>query len=598
MPRRLRLSSILLSAVCAALRLTAQPADAPVLPLDDLRPGQTGEVWTVFQGNKPEAFSVKVTGVVRNALGPGKNMILCELTDPRVQSMGAVAGMSGSPLYIDGKVAGVLSYQIQRFETVRYAGFTPISDMLEISALPAIPTAPALPLPNPSLPVKGNRDTRTGSLAEGDLRPLQPVFAVSGIAPEVAALFEPQLQSLGLAINALGGSTTGATATGPADVSAPPPALQPGDVVSAALATGDITLAATGTVSYANGGRILAFGHPMLSLGATELPMAEAEVVTILPSQLNSVKVANTGRVIGAFSQDRLSGIYGEIGRKPAMVDVEVNLPTRLNRKSLRFAVVRQEFLLPALTATGLTQAVMGSNEAGLTKGFRLTTTITYPGLEPLRLSRVYPGPQGFAAGAGEFVQNLQQWIFNPFERTFPERIRFDVEETPSIPVGLVENVVLSRASAAPGSRVTATLSLRAFQQPAETRTVDIDVPAEWAGKDLEVVVASGPVLDDLTGQPKTPAITAQNSFADYLELLRRRRAADGLYLAVLERTPVFTDQRDQTPELPGSLARIAQAADDSRFQRRSAMTPLWETRLLDGRLFSDAVRRPLRVED
>src|ERR1043165_4113237 len=114
-----RFICLLAVGVCALARAlpASQPADAPIIPLDDLQPGQRGEVWTVFRGTEPEPFTVEVTGVVRNALGPGKSLILCQLTDPRVQMMGAVAGMSGSPLYIDGKLAGALSYQIQRFET-------------------------------------------------------------------------------------------------------------------------------------------------------------------------------------------------------------------------------------------------------------------------------------------------------------------------------------------------------------------------------------------------------------------------------------------------------------------------------------------------
>src|SRR5262245_20587818 len=135
-----RLVSFLL-ALSAFAVARAQPADAPLLPLDDLKPGQRGEVWTVFRGTQPEPFAVEVTGVVRNALGPGKSLILCQLTDPRVQGMGAVAGMSGSPLYIDGKLAGALSYQVQRFETTRYAGFTPAADLAEVQA-----KAAALPL--------------------------------------------------------------------------------------------------------------------------------------------------------------------------------------------------------------------------------------------------------------------------------------------------------------------------------------------------------------------------------------------------------------------------------------------------------------------
>src|SRR5688500_1330019 len=128
--RRLTFSLVVLAALSRAV--FAQPADAPVIPLDELKPGQQGVVWTVFQGTQPEPFSVEVTGVLRNALGPGKSLIVCQLTDPRVQKMGAVAGMSGSPLYVDGKLAGALSYQIQRFETVRHAGFTPAADLDEV----------------------------------------------------------------------------------------------------------------------------------------------------------------------------------------------------------------------------------------------------------------------------------------------------------------------------------------------------------------------------------------------------------------------------------------------------------------------------------
>src|SRR5437868_14880137 len=121
-----------LSLVVLSRAFAAAPTSGAVIGIDDLKAGQHGEVWTVFRGTEPEPFAVEVTGVVRNALGPGKALILCQLTDPRVQNMGAVAGMSGSPLYIGGKLAGALSYQIQKFETVRYAGFTPAADLAEV----------------------------------------------------------------------------------------------------------------------------------------------------------------------------------------------------------------------------------------------------------------------------------------------------------------------------------------------------------------------------------------------------------------------------------------------------------------------------------
>lgn len=602
-----RLVSVLGLAALLAVLARAQPADAPLLSLAELQPGMKGEVWTVFRGNQSEPFSVQVTGVLQNALGPGKSMILCELTDPRVQSMGAVAGMSGSPLYIDGKLVGVLSYQIQRFETVRYAGFTPIADMLEISALPTTAPAPASPLP---IPIRSERETRTAddttatrssasSAARagfGDFRPFAPVFNLGGLSPQAAAVIAPQFEALGLSTISLGGNLGSAASESAPEAALPD--LKPGGVVAAALAVGDITLSAGGTVSHVDGKRLLAFGHPLLSLGATEVPMAEAEVVTILPSSLNSIKVSNTGRVIGAFSQDRLSGIYGEIGRMPKLVPVEISLPARLNRRNLNFSVIQHEMLLPAIAAAGLTQAVVGSNEAGLTRGFILTATVDYPGRAPVQFSQVYPGPQGFTQGVGEVTQNLQLWLFNPYERTFPERIRFAVEETPEVPVGYVESFQVSRRVAAPGEVITATLGWRGFQAEKYSETLNIPVSPDWVGKDLEIVLLPGRALDELTGRPRTLGVHQLRNFDEYLAMLRDNRQPDGLYLAILERTALFTDHTARTVELPGSLERIARGADAARYQRREAAVSLYEQHLLPGRLFNATLRRPLTVSE
>ncbi len=586
------LAALLLLSTFVANQLPAQPANAPLIPVNELQPGMKGEVWTVFKGHEPEPFAVQVTGILRNALGPGKNMILCELTDPRVQAMGAVAGMSGSPLYVDGKLAGVLSYQIQRFETVRYAGFTPINDMLEISALPAGRENFA---PTP-IPIKGSSESRVASGSSlAPFSPISPAFSLGGLTPGVAASLQPQFSALGLDVVALGGNSGGGENPAPPETS---PALRPGDVVAVALAVGDISLAGTGTVSHVDGNRILAFGHPMMSLGATELPMASAEVVTILPSLNNSIKVSNAGGIIGSFSQDRLSGIYGEIGRKPAMVPVEVNFPGRAKRKSLHFEVVRNEQVLPLVAATGLAQAVMGSNESGFARGFRVTTTVEFPGAEPVEISQIYTGPQGFNQGIGDFVKNLSLWLFNPYERIFPSNIRFNLEDTPETPQGVVELVQLSRNDAAPGERVDLTVGWRGFQRSAELETVSLDVPREWAGRELEVVLTTGPELDEMTGRSRSVPVAQLRSFDEYISALRNFRESDGLYLAVVEKAHLLTDQREVTQDMPGSLERIARNADEMRFRSRDAIHPLWEKRLLPGRLFSVLVRKPLVISD
>lgn len=580
----------LLGLVAAVVVASAQPVDAPVMPMDELRPGMKGEVWTVFQGTTPEPFEVEVTGIVRNALGPGKSLILCRLTDPRVQPMGAVAGMSGSPLYIDGRLAGALSYQVQRFETVRYAGFTPVADLLEVRRIAMnadrqTTGGEATPVSAPpgSDPLV---QSRTGG---GDsFQPLSPVFTLGGIAPNVAAVFAAPLQSLGLAVSSLGGSGSDPAAP----LTKPSGTLRPGEAVAAALAIGDITLAGTGTVSQVDGTRVLAFGHPMLGLGAVDVPMASAEIVAILPSNQNSLKISNTGPVIGTVRQDRLSAIYGELGPGPAMVPVTVTTPTR----TLQFSTVRHHRLTPTIATLGLTQAVLGSNDAGLNEGFRVGSRVVFADGREITNSALFAGPQGFNAGLEGFIRRLTTWVQNPVEEVFPTKILFEVEPLDGNPTGSLDVVQVSRRSARVGERVDVTLTMRDYQGRPVRETVAVEIPAGWVGKPLDLIVAPGAELDRLEGVPDSYSVASIRTIDAYLDALQRERRSDGLYVAVVERNAAFIDQTNATLDLPGSLERIARGADENRFQKREVQTAIWERHVFPGKLLPASVRRPLAV--
>lgn len=585
--------SLLVSCALFTRTLVAQPTHAPVIPLDELKAGQHGEVWTVFQGTKPEPFAVEVTGVLRNALGPGKSLILCRLTDARVQAMGAVAGMSGSPLYIEGKLAGALSYQLQRFETVRYAGFTPAADLIEVKE-----RASSQPL--------NLAQAETAPRAVGDhgtFQPLQPVFTLGGLSPAVADLFASRFSALGLSAIAVGGSTqSGEPASAKlqnGETGVVAANLEPGDAVSVALATGDITLAGTGTVSHVDGKRVTAFGHPMLSLGDVALPMCAADIVAILPSNMQSVKLANTGAVIGTITQDRLSAISGTLGTGPQMIDVDVTVDTHKSApRTLRFSVARQQQLTPVLVAAGVSQAILGSNDAGLANGFRLKSDVRFSADRNLAFHSVYSGPQGFTQGLNEFVQNLAANLQNPYAKTFPDHVSFSVEPLAENPAVTLDIFQLSRASVRAGDTVLATVSWRDWQGDSHRETVEVPVDPSWAGKQLEVVLAPGRALDELTGRPRLIAAAELRSFDAYLTALREDRPSDGVCLAVVERTALFSDQTVATADAPGSIERIARGADEARFRKREAMLALWERHLLGGKLLNTVVRRPLQVVD
>ena len=366
-----------------------------------------------------------------------------------------------------------------------------------------------------------------------------------------------------------------------------------------ALATGDITLAGTGTVSRVDGKRITAFGHPLLSLGEVALPMCSAEIVTILPSNLQSMKLANTGAVIGTITQDRLSAISGELGAGPAMIDVEVTVNTpKTKRRTLHFSVARQQQLTPTLVAAGVSQAILGSNDAGLANGFKLSSDVRFPAAQRLAFQTIYSGPQGFTQGLNDFVQSLAANLQNPYAKTFPDHVSFTVEPLEDNPAVTLDIFQLSRSTARAGDTIQVTLAWRDWQGDAHRETVNVAVDPAWTGKHLEVVLAPGRALDELTGRPRTIAASELRSFDAYLTAMRDERPSDGVCLAVVERAAVFSDQTVGTPETPGSIERIARGADEARFHKRDAMLPLWEKHLLDGKLFNSVVRRPLVVVD
>jgi len=605
------------------LQAQQQPQSPEFIGIDELRPGMRGEVWTVFRGTEPEPFEVEFTGVIHNGLGPGKSLILCELTDERVQKMGAVAGMSGSPLYIDGKLAGALSYQVQKFETVRYAGFTPIADLIEVGEKSQRSHAQPAAAASPSL---GDKH-QTGNSA---LKPLSPVFMLSGVSPHVVDWLRPQFAELGLQVGALGGNATNtrvgtdglptidegsaAKAILCTSPGSPPNKrveglLRPGDAVAVALTTGDITLAATGTVSHVEGDRLIAFGHPMMSLGEVALPMARAEIVTILPSSENSVKIANTGALIGTINQDRLSAIAGFFGDAPPMLPIEVvieEVKGTNGRESgeaqvgrvLKFEAVQHPQLTPLAIGVGAAQAALGSNEAGLAQGARLVAEFHFAGEAPLRFETLLPGSQGGMQGIGELVRGINALMQNPYEPVFPTEVKLRLTPLAENPITTIEAVQLSRSKIAPGEVLTLTLQWRNFQGEVGRELVRIPVAPEWLGRSLEVILARGELLDQVTGRQFIQTSTQLRSFSAFLNFVREGRSGEGLTVAVVESSRLFLDQATGTRELPGSLARIATRVDSARYQNRRTNAVLWETKILPDRLIPTAHRLGFKVID
>src|SRR6266581_4771635 len=335
--------------LCCFVSLLAANAEnskpVPTIAVSQIHAGMKGVAYTVFQGVKPEAMDVEVLGILRNANGPKGDIILVRLGGAKAQYTGVVAGMSGSPVYLDGKLAGALAFRIGEFSKEPIAGVTPIADMLEINALDRSPAEEAAARPSVN-GVVGNIAGKTASPGDGPsqpgsegtqgfanyLKPIETPLVFNGFSEDAVHRFASQFASAGIVPVMGAGSVS--------DAKQPEP-LEPGSAVSAVLVRGDMDIEATCTVTYIDPQHLLACGHPLLQFGAVDLPMNKAQVLATLPSPLNAFKIVNTTERAGVFVQDRHTGILGVFGRQPDMIPVTLTIHAASGTKDFHYEVLK-----------------------------------------------------------------------------------------------------------------------------------------------------------------------------------------------------------------------------------------------------------------
>src|SRR3989442_9666862 len=341
-----------LAALCCLLSSAAVAAQNSktfeTIPVDQIHAGMRGLAYTVFQGVKPEPMEVEVLGVMKNVNGPKGDVILVRLHGTKVEYTGVVAGMSGSPVYFDGKLAGALAFRIGEFSKEPIAGVTPIAEMLEINAMDRSPISNSLPARSstdaPSKTATPGVSTLPSQNFANYLRPIEAPLVFSGFSEETVQRFAPQFAAAGI-VPVMG--------TGSVSDAKQPEPLEPGSAISAILVRGDLNIAATCTVTYMDAKHLLACGHPLMQFGGVNLPMNKAQVLATLPSPANAFKIVNTTEQIGAFVQDRHTGIMGIFDREPQMIPVTLSIHGISRPKQFHYEVLNNAKLSPlAMTAT------------------------------------------------------------------------------------------------------------------------------------------------------------------------------------------------------------------------------------------------------
>jgi hypothetical protein len=530
-----------------------------IFPLDQVQPGMKGVARTVFAGKEIESFDLEVLGVLRNFAGPKQDIILVRLVGDKPNYTGVVAGMSGSPVYLDGKLAGALAYRFGAFTKEPIAGVTPIADMLrageeQTPAAAADASGPRrYPLPEEALAAAGVRD-----VANPYLVPIETPVAFVGFHPQVIHRFAGELAEHGL-LAVQGGGVAGADRT---------TSLEPGGAVSAALVTGDMTLAGTCTVSRREGDKLYACGHPLLGFGDIALPMTRSEIVTTVPSEWASFKIANIGEVVGSFEQDRSSAIVGRLGPAPPMVPVELTLKHRGGSSHYRFQIFQHPKISPLLLNLTLFNGIFGAIESGEELTYRLTGRMAVRGHDAVVLDDMFSPTDSFFPDAFFVVNSVggafRQVFTNPFETPQIDAINLTVELLPSRHAATIENAWSDKSEVRPGETIRVKVVLQPYRGARVVREVPLTIPPQASPGELRLLVSDATLLNRLTQSFFFPGFfpgmgfgPRVNSLEQLISLLNRERRNDRLYVAVFQQAPTLLVEDKVLPSVPLSQMNV-----------------------------------------
>ena len=507
------------AAVLAIGVLVAAPlAQVATLSLEDVRPGMVGVGRTVFVGTKLEDFKVEILGVMRNVLAPKRNLILARLEGGPLAKTGVIAGMSGSPVYIDGKLVGAVSYSLGQFSTEPIAGITPIAEMIDATMMGAAtrvsrPVAMSMqPTPRELMEIWSRDLGRVRTFVDEPshalllsgvaadlgrmgamLRPIAVPMIASGFDAAVLDPISPAFAAAGF-VPMSTAQSPGASASVP-----DPRPLQPGDAVGVALLTGDFELGATGTVTHVDGDRVYAFGHPLYNLGPTQFPMTRATVQVVLPSLMASSKLASFGEIVGTVQQDRATAIAGRLGPAPSLIPVTVTLNSdRGPSRTFNFGVVRDFTFTPLLTYLSVAN-VLTSYERGVgPASFAIRGSASIRSEGELSFEDIFSGDQPAGGTAAYVAGPLTALMKNSDENVQVERITLTIDASEQQKSARIERVWLDTTRPRSGQNAVVNVAMRSTRGQEIVRQVPIQIPANLTGPlQLTVADASRTTADD-----------------------------------------------------------------------------------------------------
>ena len=581
----------------AAFVGTTPRATTPLMPVEDIRAGMTGVGRTVFEGAELQDFKVHILGVLRNVQGPKRDLILARLEGGPLATTGVAQGMSGSPVYIDGRLIGAISYSVGAFSKEPIAGITPIAEMKDATAMPRARATQAVRL---EMPVTRENLAAALSATYGRLTPfasrpadVQSIGIPAAAGAQIGAMlrpistpllmggFEPEIADFVAAGFRDSGFTPIITGAASSTVQAPTGPLREGDAVGVSLIGGDLEMGATGTITHIDGDRIYAFGHPLYNLGPTAFPMTRAHVHLMLPSLMTSFKISSMGETIGTLQQDRATAISGTLGKGPAMVPMTVTLQSARGdaaiTRSVKLQLVKDQLFTPLLAYVAMFNTLGAYERQYGAATMAVKSRTRLKGHGDLTVEDVYATDNPILGAATAVAGPLTMMLGNNISEVSIEGLDVTVTATETPKTRIIERVWLDDIRPRAGRTVNLKVLTRSYRGEEQISSVPVEIPAN-APRELSILVTDGRQLNAIEQRELRGALQPQ-TIAQLLKVLNETRRNNRIYVRLVAGRAGAVVNGEAMTALPPSVLAVLEADRNggSFTPIRSAALGEWE---------------------
>lgn len=599
----------------SALKTSKTPAVPAPLPFDDktmmrsadVRPGMKGYGLSVFSGIKPEKFDAEVVGV-RHGVYPKQDIILCKLTSPYLVDIGVIAGMSGSPVYLDGRVIGAVAYGWM-FAKEPLAGVTPIENMLDVFNSTSHATSETVESArnntfqayNTFMQMRRDmtfstpRKFQSASAVKIDpadiaapykqefkitdqtaMEPLATPLFISGASPATMKLIGEAYS--GLNVQPISDSMASAASGGPAlplsagamnspggqvtDIKALSDEISGGYGLGVPFIEGDMSMAGVGTVTYRNGDRLVAFGHPMFEEGSVEFPMAAVRINGLSRNIMRPFKVGESVGQIGVVRQDRIPAIGGVFGEQAPMFGVRASVddPKYQGKRDYKFRLWNNRDMTPQLCMTVIAESIAGAGRGGGDTAAWYDYAVAFDDGTSFTKEEYIADSYGGMDASYSAGADIGVMMNNPYKPVKPASLDFHMKIADKLPQAIIRSAATSKPSYRPGDMVEVTVEIQPYRKEVEKVNYSFKLPDQLPEGSYDLSISDGSARASIDYM-RDPGSERVFNYESLVSMLKRNYPKNKIYLTVRDRDTGVSVRGNEMPKLPASVINTIQSS-------------------------------------